>query len=164
MATSDLFQVAEKPGAGRKKAVGSPSERWREEYTKLAGIRDRGPKALKKAIEAGISYSAAEALGEELSLGPDRLAAMLRLSSRTLQRRKEKGRLDPIASDRAIRLVRIYCLVLELFDGDRDAARAWIKRPNPALEGLPPEELIATETGASLVESLVGRLEQGVFS
>ncbi len=142
---------------GRTKAA-------RTGYLSAIGVRDESPRGIKKAIEAGLPYAAALALQDSFALSFEQLAAMLHLSSRTLERRRTGGSLDPASSDRAVRLARLYSLVLELFEGDAEASRAWLKARNPGLDSLSPEDLMASETGALLVEALLGRLENGVFS
>lgn len=44
------------------------------------------------------------------------------------------------------------------------AARAWLSTPAPALANRTPVEVAATDVGAREVESLIDRLEHGVFS
>ena len=51
---------------------------------------------------------------------------------------------------------------LELFEGDDEAARAWLLREQPALGGLRPLELAKSDVGAEEVEHLIGRLEHGI--
>jgi putative toxin-antitoxin system antitoxin component (TIGR02293 family) len=51
-----------------------------------------------------------------------------------------------------------------LFEGDREAAIEWLGAPRPALGGVTPFSLIASEVGGREVEALIDRLEHGVFS
>jgi putative toxin-antitoxin system antitoxin component (TIGR02293 family) len=133
-------------------------------YWSMLGIKDRSPGGIKKAIAAGLPFTAINKLQSAYAINFEELAAMLQVSSRTLVRRKIGGTLDPAVSDRAIRLIRVYSLARDLFEGDEEAAREWIKRKNRSLDDFSPETMIGTETGASLVEDLIGRLENGVFS
>jgi putative toxin-antitoxin system antitoxin component (TIGR02293 family) len=48
--------------------------------------------------------------------------------------------------------------------GDDGKAFAWMRRPNRALGGQPPVELVRTGEGARLVDAVLTRLEHGVFS
>jgi putative toxin-antitoxin system antitoxin component (TIGR02293 family) len=59
-------------------------------------------------------------------------------------------------------VTRVYRLALDLFESDRNAAVAWLSRPNRALNGKTPLRLATTEVGAREVERLVTRLEHGV--
>jgi putative toxin-antitoxin system antitoxin component (TIGR02293 family) len=93
-----------------------------------------------------------------------RLAEVVDIRPRTLSRRKEEGRLEPDESDRLLRASRVFGRALELFEADAAEARAWLARPQRALGGAVPLDLLRTELGAREVEDLIGRLEQGVFS
>jgi len=48
--------------------------------------------------------------------------------------------------------------------GDAHAANRWLKRPNAALGGKPPIELLDTEPGARAVENVLGRIGYGGIS
>ena len=52
----------------------------------------------------------------------------------------------------------------KLHIGDEDAATRWLKRPNRALGGRVPLELIDTEPGARAVENVLGRIAYGGVS
>ena len=67
-------------------------------------------------------------------------------------------------SDRLLRTARLFRLAVDLFDGDRQAARQWLQTPKRALGGATPLDHAATEVGAREVEDLVGRAEHGVVS
>jgi putative toxin-antitoxin system antitoxin component (TIGR02293 family) len=58
----------------------------------------------------------------------------------------------------------VFAHALRLFEGDRDAAKGWLSRPQKALGGLPPVSVARTEVGALEVERLIGRLDHGVFT
>jgi putative toxin-antitoxin system antitoxin component (TIGR02293 family) len=63
-----------------------------------------------------------------------------------------------------LRLSLVFEKAVNLFEGDTDAARAWLGRPNKALGGETPLSAVETEIGAREVEDLIGRLEHGVFA
>jgi putative toxin-antitoxin system antitoxin component (TIGR02293 family) len=63
-----------------------------------------------------------------------------------------------------LRFARLFRLALELYDGDADAARAWLQKPARALDGVRPLDHAETEEGAREVERLLGRLEHGVYT
>ena len=91
------------------------------------------------------------------------LASSLDLSPRSLQRRRQRGRLAPYESDRLYRLARTIALA-KYYLGDSDRATRWLKRPNRALGGRTPLELVDTEPGARLVEDILGRIGYGGLS
>ncbi len=91
------------------------------------------------------------------------LATSLDLSPRSLQRRRREGRLARHESDRLYRLARIIALAKHYL-GDDKAAPRWLKRPNRALGGSTPLQLIDTELGARAVENVLGRIAYGGVS
>ena len=58
----------------------------------------------------------------------------------------------------------LFALVLELFEGDAEGARRWLRTPQRGLGGAVPLELASTEIGARLVENLIGQLEHGILA
>jgi putative toxin-antitoxin system antitoxin component (TIGR02293 family) len=48
--------------------------------------------------------------------------------------------------------------------GDAQAANRWLKRPNAALGGKTPLELLDTEPGVHTVENVLGRIAYGGMS
>ena len=115
-------------------------------------------------ISKGLSFSAFEHLRAAMDLPSAELAELAGIPARTLQRRKEEGRLQPDESDRLVRLSRVYGLSLELFEGDQAQARHWLASPQLAFGSRSPLSMTSTEVVAREVEALIGRLEHGVFS
>ena len=133
-------------------------------YVTLLGLRTFETLELLERVEAGFSYKAFERLQRNLGLSTDELARLVRITRRTLARRREEGRLTAEESDRLLRASRVFGKALVLFEGDLDAARTWFSRPSTALGNRTPRTVSSTEVGARAVENLVGRLEHGVFS
>lgn len=83
---------------------------------------------------------------------------------RTLDRRKKNAELLTIPeSDRVVRLERIIALAERVF-GEADKAHRWLRRPNRALNGVKPADLLESENGARKVEGLVHAVDHGMFS
>jgi len=131
---------------------------------KLLGINVSNTVHLVKAIERGFSFDALEKVRRETGLPLESLATSIGVSPRTLSRRKKERRLTAAESDRLVSVSRLLAQAVELFEGDKEKAFRWFVQSNRALGGLAPLEMAATETGAREVESLIGRLEHGVFS
>jgi len=91
------------------------------------------------------------------------LATSLDLSPRSLQRRRAEGRLARYESDRLYRLARIVALA-KRYLGEDQTAKRWLRRPNRALGGRTPLQLIDTEPGARAVENVLGRIAYGGVS
>ena len=114
-------------------------------------------------LRAGLPYPALEALQERLGLPTREMARLLRIPERTLTRRRRSGRLDPVESERVLRIERLFALAIEMLR-NVDRARTWLKIPKAALGGRTPLQYADTEVGAREVENLIGRLRHGVFS
>jgi putative toxin-antitoxin system antitoxin component (TIGR02293 family) len=133
-------------------------------YANLLGLRSLEATKLLRQVEAGFSYDTFLRFQRNVELPTEELATLVQIPVRTLARRREAGRLTPEESDRLLRASRVFGMALGLFEGDVDAARTWLSTPAPALGDRTPQDLSTTELGAREVESLIGRLEHGVFS
>ncbi len=118
---------------------------------------------LQTAIREGFPQTVVEEVMHTAGLTLKELAASLDLSPRSLQRRRRAGRLARYESDRVYRLARIVALA-KRFVGEGEAASRWLKRPNRALGGRTPLELMDTEPGARAVENVLGRIAYGGVS
>ena len=84
------------------------------------------------------------------------------LARRTFKRRQDAAQpLDPMESDRLMRLVRLVAAADETF-GDQQKAMAWLGRENRVLDGQTPLSLADTDLGARSVETLLGRIGHGL--
>ena len=119
---------------------------------------------LSSAVERGIGYDKLQLLSDTLKATPYEIADTLRISESTLLRRKKDGKLQADESDRLVSMGQIVAKSILLFEGDQDAARAWLHRPARALGGITPLKYSQTYLGAQEVEDLIERLEEGVFA
>ena len=118
---------------------------------------------LHKLILGGLPVSTYAHLLEAFSLTAREAADIFHIPTRTLARRKKARRLGPDESDRIFRFARIATRASEVL-GSEEKAQLWLHRPNRALGNVPPLDLLATDAGIEQVESVLGRLEQGVYS
>jgi putative toxin-antitoxin system antitoxin component (TIGR02293 family) len=160
--THTKTKTREERGRAAGKTLTAPSSR--HDYAKLIGVKVKNPVDLVKHVEKGLAFSAVEALQQQMDLATKEMASLLDIKFRTFLRRKEAGRLQPAESDRVIRTSRLFARAQDLFDGDQETARGWLKTPQRALGGAIPLEMAKTEVGAREVEQIIGRLEQGVFT
>ena len=130
----------------------------------LLGLKAKGTPELLGQVRIGLLYNSLEHFIRKARFPREEAFDLIRISTRTLARRKEKGRLSPEESDRLVRAARIVSQTLRLFEGNADAANRWLKTSQPALGGSTPIEYAQTEIGAREVEALITRLEHGVFS
>jgi putative toxin-antitoxin system antitoxin component (TIGR02293 family) len=118
---------------------------------------------LQSAIREGFPQRVVQNVLSSSGLTLKELAASLDLSPRSLQRRRQKGRLARYESDRLYRLARIVALA-KSYIGDGETAAHWLKQPNRALGGSTPLDLVDTEPGARSVEDVLGRIAYGGVS
>lgn len=130
-------------------------------YVTLLGLEPSDTAHLIRKVEKGLPFRVVERLRRNMALNTDKFAELIQVKPRTLSRRKAEGRLQPDESDRALRASRLFGRVLELFEGDAEAARYWLSSEQPALGGANPLSVARTEFGAREVEQLIGRLEHG---
>lgn len=130
----------------------------------ILGINAADNLGLIEEIKKGLPFNAFVRLGRNTGIALDDLRFAVGIKQRTLTRRKQSKKLTSAESDRLVSVYRLLAETLELFEGDKEAARNWFTSPNRALGGRSPLETSATETGTREVENLIGRLEHGVFT
>jgi putative toxin-antitoxin system antitoxin component (TIGR02293 family) len=133
-------------------------------FAELLGLPERGLLGVVTMVRRGLSYATFRSFLEETGLSQGQGAALIGIPPRTLQRRRQEGRLSPEESDRLLRAARVLASAVGLFEGDMTRTRQWLETPAPALGGEIPLRLAETEVGARAVEQLIGRLEHGVPS
>ena len=117
-----------------------------------------------EVVRKGVPFAAAQALKRWLEINDATLAELLGISQTTLSRaRASNAQLDPVVSDRLLRVTRIGALAHEVLE-DKVRARGWLKRPQIGLGGRTPLSLLATDLGCVEVERLLLRIEHGVYT
>ncbi|HYV36959.1 MAG TPA: antitoxin Xre/MbcA/ParS toxin-binding domain-containing protein [Gemmataceae bacterium] len=114
-------------------------------------------------IRSGLSFNKLADFQRTSQLPMDVIAKMVKLSKRTMVRRKKSRKLSQDESERLVRLSLVFEQATNLFDGDKAAAREWLSQPSKALGQIPPLVIAETDMGARAVERLIGQLEHGVF-
>ena len=81
---------------------------------------------------------------------------------RTLAHRISRGEpLSKAESDKAVRVARIAAMSEQAF-GEPERAWRWLRKPKRRFDGKTPIEMLATETGARLVEEMLIQFEYGM--
>ncbi len=119
---------------------------------------------LIKQVRRGLPFSRLRELEAAAALSREETSALISVPLRTITRREQEGRLQPDESDRVMRANRLVTLAIELFEGNKPNAAAWLKRPQRALGGESPLQFATTDAGAREVEQLIGRLAHGVIT
>jgi putative toxin-antitoxin system antitoxin component (TIGR02293 family) len=119
---------------------------------------------LRVITHEGLPVKALPALAQEMSIELKALAKLVGISDRTLSRRLAGGvRLTVEESDRTMRVARVFAKTKDTF-GSKEKATQWLQSPNRALGGDVPLELLDTDAGAHSVQTVLLRIDYGVYS
>lgn len=119
------------------------------------------PHELVRTLRNGLPPQRVVALRELLDVSATDLGELLSLSSSTLTRRRQGGRLRRDESERTFRFARLLAQACAVMGSMADA-RTWLKAPQIALGGAAPLQYADTEPGAREVERLLIRIEHGL--
>jgi putative toxin-antitoxin system antitoxin component (TIGR02293 family) len=138
---------------------------WLETARALGGIAVLGDEvtsgyAFVHQIEEGLPTRVLAQLKQYSHLSDADLTAVI--PRRTFANFRTTQRLTPEQSDRVARTAGIAALAQRVF-GDAEIAREWLLTPNPALGHEAPLRMLRTGSGARLVESVLIRIEHGVY-
>jgi putative toxin-antitoxin system antitoxin component (TIGR02293 family) len=88
----------------------------------------------------------------------------LGIGKATLRRARLAGKpLDPATGDQLNRLSKVLTVAFEVLESDHNAMK-WLRRSQPGLGGQTPLDLLVTQAGADEVETLLRRIEYGVYT
>ncbi len=137
-----------------------------QEAARLLGLK-RIPRSDLELIDVtlkGLPGSALTSLAHSLDVPTATLVAQLDIPPRTAARRlKPKATLTAAESERALRLARVVACASAIFEGP-EPARQWLEARSIPLGGRRPLDLLATEVGAELVLSELGKIDSGFFA
>lgn len=116
---------------------------------------------LMRAVRQGLPTAAVDRFLEQSHLTFNAIEGHI-VSRRTFKRRRDADEpLDPVESDRLVRLARLVASAEETFGG-LDRGLAWLNRANRTLDGQTPLSLADTDQGVRSVEGLLGRIAHGI--
>ncbi|MGE5345699.1 MAG: antitoxin Xre/MbcA/ParS toxin-binding domain-containing protein [Acidithiobacillales bacterium] len=118
---------------------------------------------LRDRVRSGLPYGSLEAVTSAYAIDTKELASILHVPPRTLARRRKARRFTAEESDRLFRVGRLAALAEDVLGG-REKATSWLHRPNRALGQKSPLQSLDSDLGAAEVESLLRRIEHGVYS
>ena len=112
----------------------------------------------------GIPKSSVDELANHLGVSRKSMAEdILDLSVKTLERKAPGDKLDKRTSSHALEIAKVMQHAYEVFE-DEDKIKRWISKENKALNGMKPLRLFDTLTGLNMVNDILGRIEEGVYS
>jgi putative toxin-antitoxin system antitoxin component (TIGR02293 family) len=124
---------------------------------------ERDGVATHDRILSGVPFGVFEEFERESTLPANQLSEALMIPPSTLARRERNRRFKPDESERLLRLIRVYRIVLAFTGNRRDSALHWLREPCRALRDRKPLDLAKTEVGAREVENLIFQLDNGVI-
>ena len=128
----------------------------------LIGITPTSDFNLAELVEVGLPLTALTKLRAR-GLTATELSDIV-ISPRTLKHRKARN--EPLSqeeTDRAVRVARILGLAGEVFDNP-DKALLWLRSPDDRLGDRTPLNMLHTESGGRLVESMLWQLDEGIYT
>ena len=127
-----------------------------------SGVREIG--GWHERILAGLEFTAVDKLKAHAALTDAELVRLLGISEATLRRaRAARSALDAATSDRLYRLSKTLAVAEELL-ASAQQAMSWLRRAQPGLGGQVPLDRLVTQAGADEVETLLRRIDYGVYT
>lgn len=116
-----------------------------------------------RLIKQGITKIDLENLKQKADLDYNQLAKVLSVARATLINKKGEERFDSFLSEKIVGVADVYSYGYEVFE-DADHFNNWIFKPNKALGGYSPYDLLDNQFGREEVRNLIGRIDYGVYS
>jgi putative toxin-antitoxin system antitoxin component (TIGR02293 family) len=164
---SEKSQTPGQPKTGRFVAVKESGSY--HPSTRIIGEEKNRPEWQMTAVEKmdmvreGVSKKKLEILKSKTNLDYDKLSSILSTTRATLINKKGTDHFSAVLSERIVSIADLYSYGFEVFE-DESKFNEWIFRPNPALNGKPPFELLDNQFGREEVKNIIGRIEYGVYS
>jgi len=112
----------------------------------------------------GIPKSSVDELAAKLGISRKSLAEdIFDLSVKTFERKSPAEKLDKRTSSHALEIAKLLQHALGVFE-DEEKVRRWMNNENRALKGQKPVQFLGTLTGLTMINDILGRIEEGVYS
>jgi putative toxin-antitoxin system antitoxin component (TIGR02293 family) len=116
-----------------------------------------------ETVRKGISKTNLETLKEKTALDYDNLALALGVTRATLISKKGEEKFNPMVSERILGLADLYSYGYDVFE-DEANFNEWMFKPNQALGGRKPYDIVDNQFGREEVKNIIGRIDYGVYS
>lgn len=151
--------------------VSEPEVAMRQEYRfgKILADATQKPERHLTAFEKmyivreGVSKKDLELLKSKAELDYTTLAKALSVTRATLINKKRTEKFNSGLSEKIIGMADLYSYGFEVFENE-SLFNQWMSRPNKALGGQAPYDLIDNQFGREEVKNLIGRIDYGVYS
>ena len=114
-------------------------------------------------VRDGISKKDLELLKNKAGLDYTMLAKALSVTRATLINKKRDQKFGANLSEKIVGLADLYSYGFEVFE-NKERFNQWMSRPNRALGGQVPYDLIDNQFGREEIKNLIGRIDYGVYS
>jgi len=112
----------------------------------------------------GITKASLDALIGHLGISKKAFSEnILDASVKTLERKKSTDKLDKHTSSLVIEIAKVVEHAFAVFE-DEEKVKNWLNTPNRALNNMKPIDLFYIPTGLNMVNTILGRIEEGVYS
>ncbi|MEO9144387.1 MAG: antitoxin Xre/MbcA/ParS toxin-binding domain-containing protein [Ginsengibacter sp.] len=116
-----------------------------------------------KIANKGIKKQSVTRLAGLMKIPMRDMAVLLNISYKTLGRKKETDLMDSVSSSLSIEIAETISKGLTVFE-DSDKLTRWLQKENRALQGERPLDLLNTPTGIKMVNRLLVRIEEGIYT
>ena len=133
-----------------------------EHFFNVLALR-QDPHALAGLLHNQLDVNFYDDLALFMGLSTKKLFSLLGFPTAVQRRWKKVQQLTISESDYAFRQALVIHDALGLFEGNTVETRDWLTKPNIALGRVTPVSLLSTFVGMSIVESLIWKIENGVY-
>jgi putative toxin-antitoxin system antitoxin component (TIGR02293 family) len=114
-------------------------------------------------VRDGVSKKDLELLKNKADLDYTMLAKALSVTRATLINKKRSEKFGAGLSEKIMAMADLYSYGFEVFE-DKDRFNQWMSKPNKALGGQVPYDLIDNQFGREEIKNLIGRIDYGIYS
>lgn len=111
----------------------------------------------------GVPKSSAINLANTMDIPLKDMAFLLNISYKTFARKKSGDKMDALTSSLTIEIANVIAEGITTF-GSLQKFRNWLQKPNRALSGHSPFSLLSTPTGIKMVQNVLGRINEGIYT
>ncbi len=117
-----------------------------------------------KLSAIGITKSSINSLASHIGISRKNMAEdIFDISVKTIERKGSKTRLDKKTTSHALEIAKVLQHAYEVFR-DEEKVKLWVNRENKALNNMKPVQIFDTLSGLNMVNDILGRIEEGVYS
>lgn len=117
-----------------------------------------------KLSNSGITKASINTLADYIGVSRKYISEnIFDVSVKTMERKDDKEKLNRKISSHALEIAKLMQHGYIVFR-DEEKLKRWLNRENRALNNMKPVELLDTLSGLVLVDDVLGRIEEGVYS